>query len=582
MAYRYRRIFLRSTALAAAAASSSSVGAIAFAFAEAEDRQEEKAAPAAPAARERKERSAAAARGPAARAARRPGAPARSGEPVYSLAEIARSDGADGRPMWVTYRGGVYDITEFHAAHPGGSLILQAAGGDVQPFWDVWAYHHEAPKVGAFLEKLRIGAVEGADAKDDENATMGQGPPEVDPYIAEPVRDATRQTIFTERPYCSETPNGVLGSSYLTPAEALYVRNHAPVPDCAWVDGEEGDAMVDVMTLRAKHQQRHEVVFEAFAGNDGAPSSATDDSSSSYSDLTFTVASLEARFGTTTITSILQCAGNRASEDMAATGASGFQGTPFETITQGMVGNAQWRGVRLADVLRALYPDACAACHRHGGGEWHVVFEGADGYTASSPLARLLDPASDCLLATHMNGAPLSPDHGYPLRALLPGLAGARNVKWLQSVSLQQSPVDAPWNAYYYKNAKAEQIQELPLQSLILSHERKVGDGVVEVKGVAYGGGTGTPIARVEVSTDGGASWTPARVHTDEILEDGSSKSFGWVRWTARVINGSGDGGDEEMRVCCRATDAQGISQIEVSPKQRGYLYNGWHSVVVE
>ena len=211
---------LRASSAALVAACSSSLGALALA--EEEEEEEEGLR-----------------RGRAARAARRPGAaPRGGGERVYSSEEVASADGADGRPMWVTYRGGVYDITAFHAVHPGGALIVQAAGGDVQPFWDVWAYHHEAPKVGEFLEKLRIGALEGAAAAETgvtgdtgetgetaaaAAAMMGAGPPEDDPYLAEPVRDGARQTIFTERPYCSETPNAVLGSSYLTPAEALYV-----------------------------------------------------------------------------------------------------------------------------------------------------------------------------------------------------------------------------------------------------------------------------------------------------------------------------------------------------------------------
>ena len=178
-----------------------------------------------------------------------------------------------------------------------------------------------------------------------------------------------------------------------------------------------------------------------------------------------------------------------------------------------------------------------------------------------------------------MNGKLLTPDHGYPVRALLPGVAGARNVKWLQSVSLQWRAANAPWNEYYYKNAKAEQIQELPLQSLILSCERSV-DSLV-VKGVAYSGGSGNAIAKVEVSTDEGESWQPAEIHSEEIVQDGSRKKFGWVRWTATASTlGRGTALDGKIKVCCRATDAEGTTQIKVAPKQRGYLYNGWHSVV--
>ena len=107
--------------------------------------------------------------------------------------------------MWVTYRGGVYNVTEFHKVHPGGSLILQALGGDVAPFWDVWAYHHGAPKVGEYLEALRIGAVEGWSEGDDSESTMGEDP-ESDPYLPS---GASRAQTVARAAHCSETPNAV-------------------------------------------------------------------------------------------------------------------------------------------------------------------------------------------------------------------------------------------------------------------------------------------------------------------------------------------------------------------------------------
>jgi sulfite oxidase len=497
---------------------------------------------------------------PAARLIRRPGAQKKVGERIYSRAEVNQRDGSDGRPMWVTYRDGVYDVTEFQRVHPGGHLIKQAAGSDVSPFWDIWAYHHYAPKVGSFLDKLRIGGLRDVDQVKPTESSF-------DPYEAEPVRDKARQTIFSERPYCSETPNATLGSSYLTPAPALYVRNHAPVPDIAW------PAEID---SELSHVQKHEIAFEG----------SSDDAASDENASTMTISQLESRFGTTTVTSILQCAGNRASEDIAATGVSGFTGTPFEAITQGMVGNAQWTGIPLADVLPVLYPKECAAARRHGGGEWHVVFEGADGYSASSPLSRVLAKEQDCLLATKMNGKFLSPDHGFPVRALLPGVAGARNVKWLQAISLQPQPVDAPWNEYYYKNAKAEQIQGLTLQSLILSHQGSRNGGEdsstaeIEVSGVAYSGGTGNAIARVEVSTDQGENWVGATILADEVIADGSHKHFGWVRWVAKLNVPLGK--HATVSVCSRATDTDGKTQAKTPPKERGYLYNGWSKVEVK
>ena len=128
--------------------------------------------------------------------------------------------------------------------------------------------------------------------------------------------------MLSPRPYSSETPDAALVSSYLTPAAALYVRNHSPVPDVAWPDGETREAAA----------LAHEVEF----------STTGDDAEAT----TLSIHELERRFGRATITSVIQCAGNRAVEDIAATGPSGFSGTPYEKISHGMVGNATWSGAR--------------------------------------------------------------------------------------------------------------------------------------------------------------------------------------------------------------------------------------------
>ena len=128
--------------------------------------------------------------------------------------------------------------------------------------------------------------------------------------------------MLSPRPYSSETPDAALVSSYLTPAAALYVRNHSPVPDVAWPDGETREAAA----------LAHEVEF----------STRGDDAEAT----TLSIQELERRFGRATITSVIQCAGNRAVEDIAATGPSGFSNTPYEKISHGMVGNATWSGAR--------------------------------------------------------------------------------------------------------------------------------------------------------------------------------------------------------------------------------------------
>ena len=152
-------------------------------------------------------------------------------------------------------------------------------------------------------------------------------------------------------------------------------------------------------------------------------------------------------------------------------------------------------------------------------------------------------------------------------------------MQWVQSIKISKDPVDAPWNAYYYKNALGEQYQSLPLQSIILSTEKSPDRNSIAVSGIAYSGGSGNAIARVEVSTDNGKNWSNAKILTEEIKKDNSKGSFGWVRWKTNV--GVSLNSNHVTDVCCKATDTEGKSQVEVSPKQRGYAYNGWSKVEV-
>ena len=221
----------------------------------------------------------------------RPGANPSPGEPRYTREEVRKRDGVDGRPMWVTYKNGVYDITEFCRIHPGGHIIKQAAGSNVEIFWQVWSYHHLVPKVGAYLDELRIGTLD-----DQDSVPKGD-----DPYSLEPVRSTSKQRVLVKRPYCSETPNSVLASSYITPADALYVRNHAPVPDCAWEASE--------------HQ---EIVFEK---NDAEE--------------VLTIAQLKERFPIICTTSVLQCAGIGPPKTLRQQGRVGLLGHPLRKFRKG-------------------------------------------------------------------------------------------------------------------------------------------------------------------------------------------------------------------------------------------------------
>ena len=166
---------------------------------------------------------------------------------------------------------------------------------------------------------------------------------------------------------------------------------------------------------------------------------------------------------------------------------------------------------------------------------------------------------------------------------MVPGVAGARNVKWLESIKLQHGPADSPWHNYYYKDGKAAHIQSLPLQSIILGASQDRQRGGIVMSGVAYGGGSGNAISRVEVSVDGGTTWIDTKLLTQEadqseksMKSGGTRRNFGWVRWELELESSLVMNRGTHVTLCCRATDTEGITQPEVSTKHRGYLYNGW------
>lgn len=218
----------------------------------------------------------------------------------------------------------------------------------------------------------------------------------------------------------------------------------------------------------------------------------------------------------------------------------------------------------------------------------HVVFEGADldafssPYGASIPLAKALDSRGDVLLAYEMNDEPLNRDHGYPLRVIVPGTVGARNVKWLSKILISESESPCHWQQYDYKGfnpstdwrtvdfTKSPAIQALPVNSAICTPQNgeKVSieaDGTVTVKGYASSGG-GCKIIRMDVTADQGKTWHIAELQQDE-TEHGHH--YGWTLWTAKIpIDKSLVG--NEIEIWAKAVD----SQYNVQPESFEYIWN--------
>jgi sulfite oxidase len=331
-----------------------------------------------------------------------------------------------------------------------------------------------------------------------------------------------------------------LGEQLITATDCFFVRNHGDVPQIA----------EDAYRLSVGGSVAHPLEL-------------------SLSDLR--------AFPTHHVVATLQCAGNRRRELAQVAPIPNELEWDLEAIS-----TAEWRGVRLRDVLVAAGVLA---------GAQHVAFLGADtmerhdgkGLGGSIPLAKALHP--DTLLAYAMNDEPLLPTHGFPLRALVPGYIGARSVKWLTSITLQRDPSDNYYQARAYRLYPASadpqtldvesgmMLGEQPVTSLITSPQAgaSISAGECVVSGYALSGER--TIARVEVSGDGGASWQVATLRTQ-------SQLYRWVWWDARLVVSAG-----ETTLIARAWDSGANTQperVETVWNFKGYMNNAWHRVPVK
>ena len=170
-------------------------------------------------------------------------------------------------------------------------------------------------------------------------------------------------------------------------------------------------------------------------------------------------------------------------------------------------------------------------------------------------MSQALDPNGEVLLAYEMNDEPIPPDHGFPIRLIIPGVVGARNVKWLSRVTLSSTESDSHWQRNDYKSFpsnkdsatksefdSATAIQQLPIQSAICTP--KDGDQVklswkcknnvdlypvIEATGYAFSGG-GKDIIRVDLSIDGGKTWFEADL-IKETPNKSPHRTYSWTLW---------------------------------------------------
>jgi sulfane dehydrogenase subunit SoxC len=221
------------------------------------------------------------------------------------------------------------------------------------------------------------------------------------------------------------------------------------------------------------------------------------------------------------------------------------------------VGTARWSGTPLLGLLQEAGIAEEAV---------DVVFTGADhgiergleqDYQRSLPVAEAL--GEDVLLAYEMNGVPLPPQHGAPLRLVVPGWYGMAHVKWLRRITLVAEPFDGfQMRAYRLRDTPDESgvpvTRTEPRALLVppgfpdfMSRRRVVRSGPVRIEGRAWSGWA--PVSKVEVSIDGGDTWEPADLEP-------AQASHGWARWTWTWQSELGS-----YVLACRATDASGRTQ---------------------
>jgi sulfite oxidase len=351
--------------------------------------------------------------------------------------------------------------------------------------------------------------------------------------------------VRQEHPFNAGPPPRLLSQSYITPTNLFFVRSHGDVPH------------IDVGLYRLEVNGR---VLKP---------------------LSLSLNEIKHNFERVNVSATLQCAGNRREELMALESIPNELGWGVDAIS-----HAVWAGIRLRDVLAEAGVEGDPDSHLH------VEFGGLDQverhhkhfrYGASIPLGKALSP--EVILAYEMNDEPLTTVHGFPLRSIVPGYIGARSVKWLDQITVQNEPSQNYFQSHAYRlfapHMRPETVEwdegvmlgEMNVTSVICSHDENewIPSGVVTVQGYSMAGGR--EIARVDVSCDGGRTWVQAELFND-------TSCWAWTLWKANFELKLG-----KYQLVVRAMDTsantqpQDISQVW---NFKGYMNNAWHRVNIE
>lgn len=332
-------------------------------------------------------------------------------------------------------------------------------------------------------------------------------------------RNPSMVRLTGKHPFNAEAPlPRLMHHGFITPVPLHYVRNHGPVPKASW---DEWTVEITGLVKKPMRLTMHQLVTE-------------------FPSREFPVS--------------LVCAGNRRKEQNMVKQTIGFNWGAAGVST------SVWRGVPLRAILKR-----CGIMNKKKGA-LNVCFEGAEDlpggggskYGTSLTKEMAMDPARDIILAYMQNGERLSPDHGFPVRMIIPGFIGGRMVKWLKRIIVTTQESD---NYYHYKDnrvlpshvdaelANAEAwwykpehiINELNINSVITTpcHEEilPINSWTTQrpytLRGYSYSGG-GKKVTRVEVTMDGGETWQVCSLdHPEKPNKYG--KYWCWCFWSLEV-----------------------------------------------
>lgn len=350
-------------------------------------------------------------------------------------------------------------------------------------------------------------------------------------------------TLLNDRPINAETPPHLLDDS-VTPNNRHFVRNNGVVPDIAY--------RMDASDWRLKVE-----------GEVNTP-------------LEFSLEELKSKFENVTLKLQLECGGNgRAAFNPPARG---------NQWTLGAIGNAEWTGVRYADVLKAAGVKDSAIYTAHYSLDGHLSGDPEKlPISRGVPLAKAMEQHS--IIAFAMNGEPIPALHGFPVRTICPGWPGSTSQKWLQRIELRNVVHDGPkmtgtsYRVPYYPVAPGTKVDKadfkimeaMPVKSLITKPQtnQTITERRMALRGHAWAGDNS--VSRVDISHDFGATWTQADLAPPP-------NPYSWQDWSAEVTFPE----KGYYEVWARATDDKGNSQpFAINWNPKGYLNNSMHRIAV-